>query len=295
MIEYQTKEGDTMRIINISKTEFEKLRLLCTSLESDLYIYDKDIVLKKLDENLKDRFDNKIYTISELSKNKDIINIPELVIPESLLKVENEIMGFTMKYIQGPTLENILKSEEYTIKQKIEYLKQIGIILEKMKSVRNSTPIKNFYLNDMHEGNFILNKKTNKIHVIDLDSSKIGNNETGCAKYLTPLNKITTVPKYKKLEYPIFGGYFEIDENTDLYCYIIMVLNYIYGSNISKLYIKEYYDYLEYLLKLGISKELIDKLSYIYTNQDNENIYEYLDELIPYYEKTNRKVYENKM
>lgn len=295
MIEYQTKEGDTMRITNISKTEFEKLRLLCTSLESDLYIYDKDIVLKRLDENLKDRFDNKICTISELSKNKDIINIPELVIPESLVKVENEIMGFTMKYIQGPTLENILKSDEYSIKQKIEYLKQIGVILEKMKYVRKNTKVNNFYLNDMHEGNFILNKETNKIHVIDLDSSKIGLNKTVCAKYLTPLNKITAVPKYKKLEYPIFGGYFEINENTDLYCYIIMVLNYIYGSNISKLYIKEYYDYLEYLLKLGISKELIDKLSYIYTNQDNENIYEYLDEFILYYEKTNRKVYENKI
>lgn len=283
-----------MKIIDITNEKFDSLKLLekGLSLESELYMFDENTILKRIYKDFKEQYDNKLYTLKELNKNIKIINIPELIIPDSLVKIDSEVIGFLIPYIEGNTLEEVLKSNSYTIKQKIECLKQVGIILEQMQKVRKNTKVNNFYLNDIHEGNFILNKNTNKINVIDLDSCKIGNNQVGCAKYLSPLSPIMSVPKYKKIENSI-GSIYEISENTDLYCYIIMVLNFIFNNNINKLYIKDYYNYLEYLISIGVSKELVDKLSYIYMDKDNENIYEYLDELIPCYGKTDEKVYEN--
>ena len=143
----------------------------------------------------------------------------ELIIPNSIVKFGNETIGFLVSYIEGNTLEQVLKSDNYTVKEKIEYLKQIGIILEKMEKIRNSTEVNNFYLNDIHEGNFILNEETNKINVIDLDSCKIGNNKEGYAKYLNPLSAISYIPKYITK-----NGEIKISYNTELYCYIIMVI-----------------------------------------------------------------------
>ena len=51
------------------------------------------------------------------------------------------------------------------------------------------------------------------------------------------------------------------------------------------------YVYLEYLSNLGVSKEFLDKVSYIYTGKDNENPYELLDILTPYIGITNYNTY----
>ena len=74
-------------------------------------------------------------------------------------------------------------------------------------------------------------------------------------------------------------GYVIADENSDLYCYTMMVLNYLYGSNITKLSLDEYYHYLEYLRTLGYSDKFIAALQTIVIPQKNENISQYLDEL----------------
>jgi len=71
-----------------------------------------------------------------------------------------------------------------------------------------------------------------------------------------------------------------------------MILNFIFGSNISWLSTKEFYDYLEYLKKIGVSQELIDKFAKIYLPEKNENPYEYLDELAYFYGRTHNNTYE---
>ena len=87
------------------------------------------------------------------------------------------------------------------------------------------------------------------------------------------------------------GGVYEVSENTEIYCYIVMIFKLFFGDNIGRISISEYFVYLEYLMKLGVSKELIDKLSYIYMNRSNENPYEYLEELLPYYGRTSKNVF----
>ncbi len=74
-----------------------------------------------------------------------------------------------------------------------------------------------------------------------------------------------------------FPGFIISDQNSDYYCYIIMVLNFLYKGNIRELTIDKFYTYLNYLRSLGLSYEILDRFSKIYEYVDNENIKDYLD------------------
>ena len=163
-----------------------------------------------------------------------------------------------------------------------------------MQQLRNYSKITDFYLNDVHESNFILNTETGKINAVDLDSAKIGHNLTFVSRYLTPFSELSNVSKYVPLscEDGTAGGFYKVDSNTEIYCYIVMIFNYFFGARICNLTVEEYFYYLDYLASLGISKELVDIFSYIYVNRENINPYEYLDELIPYYGRTNHHTFE---
>lgn len=292
-----------MQIEKMTRRKFETLKPLdipdCVyNSEAQMYVIpgknkwnQKKTVLKRLYVDIGENFSNKLYTINELLDKKDIIGIEELVMPEALAAVELDIVGFTMPYISNINLQEIMNSNEFTIEQKIAYLKEIGSLLEKMRHVREHTSVKDFYLNDIHEHNFVLNKETGKINAVDLDSCKIGNNLTAAARYLTPMSQLPLISKYVQLTRSV-GGVYEVNENTEIYCYIVMIFNLIYGSNIGKMPIQDFYVYLEYLSKIGVSREFLDKISYIYTGKSNENPYEYLDELSYFYGRTHKNVFE---
>ena len=55
--------------------------------------------------------------------------------------------------------------------KKIYYLKKIGELLHQLEQIRKYTPFNDFYLNDIHESNFIVNpyKKTITAVVFDMD------------------------------------------------------------------------------------------------------------------------------
>ena len=72
----------------------------------------------------------------------------------------------------------------------------------------------------------------------------------------------------------------------------MIILNYLYGEDISKFSLQEFYEYLEYLKTIGLSLELISYFEKIASNSQNENPYELLDNLIPYIERSNHKVYK---
>ena len=82
------------------------------------------------------------------------------------------------------------------------------------------------------------------------------------------------------------------DLNSDLYCYNIMILNYLYQDNITKLDISEFYEYLNYLISINFPYELVDAFNKLFENTDNINPYELLD-LIPNNKgRAIKKVYE---
>lgn len=292
-----------MQILNMSRRRFETLKPLelpnsVFNTEAQMFIVPgknkwskKQSILKRLYVDTGETFSNKLYTIHELLDKKETIGVEELVMPESLAAVDSEIVGFTMPYVPNINFQVVMDSKEYTTEQKIAYLKEIGSLLDKLRRVREYTTVKDFYLNDIHENNFILNQTTGRINAVDLDSCKIGNNLTAAARYLTPISQLSLVSKYIPLERTV-GGVYEICENTEIYCYIVMIFNFLYGDNIGRMPIQDFYVYLEYLSKIGVSKEFLDKASYIYTGKNNENPYEYLDELKHFYGRAHKNVFE---
>ena len=306
-----------METISLTKKRFESL----TPYELPNYVYNTEgtlyvlpiknrwatafKLLKRLYLTNGKIFGNKLQTINSLIDNKEELAIDEIVFPEKIATVGGEIVGFTMPLIESINLSTALKSQEISNERKINYLKQIGEILAKMKLRRDYTSITDFYINDLHESNFIVDKN-DTVKVIDIDSCKINGNGIFNSKYLSRKSFISEVYKYGKNnecninpDYPYtyhkystdITGAFVPDENTDLYCYIIVILNFLYGDNIGNFTLQEFYDYLEYLQKIGINQELLSYFEKIATCSENENPYELLDCLIPYIGRSNYHVY----
>lgn len=252
-----------------------------THMESDLYVND-GYLYKKMNLGYSS-FDNKVNTINYLLDNKDIINIDELVLPIDIFYLNRDTGDIVIKekFINNINFRYVLTSSLYSFSEKIEYFKQIGLILDKMKNVRDNTNIKDFYLCDLYTDNFILNTDTNRINVIDMDSCKINGNNNCSSYYLFDNNVIDSVKKYKKKELSWFTEY-EINENTDILCYIIMLISFISGCDINKININEFNNYMDYLVNFGLSNQLVSILARIYSNDDNVNPYLLLDELNKY-------------
>lgn len=278
-----------MQTISISNKKFKELQeLFLTSSISNtegkiFLIKDKNNwntnykVLKRFYDNESPLFGNKLLTINILENSK--IDIDELVMPEKLVINNGKLIGYTMEYIDGINLKELFDDIKYDRLEMIKHLKEIGNILDKIRKLNNYNKNINFYLNDIHEANFILDK-SGHIKVVDIDSCKIGNNIPVVAKYLTPFSPIDELPeKYKRCNDTKIG-YIAPDFNSDLYCYNLMILNYLYKDNIQKLDIAEFYSYLNYLNNIGFPYELLDCFSTLYEYTDNTNPMELLD-LIP--------------
>lgn len=273
-----------MEVINLSSRSFKGLRTLelpntVYNTEGKIYIYeDKDKwnkrihLVKKLYINSGPIFSNKLATINSLVDYEGQIGIPEFVYPEKLLTVNREIVGFTMPYVPSTNLKEILSDSATPAEVKIKYLKDIGTILEKMEEVRKYADLDDFYLNDLHEGNFIVDRE-GTLRVIDLDSCKIAG-------------------KYKLSNFRCSGDIIP-NKDTDLYCYIITVLNTIFGRETHRLPLETFYDYLEYLREIGVSTELIDIISDIYSNKHNTNPRDLLDGLEPVFYKCHESVFKS--
>jgi len=278
-----------MEVYNISRKLYDSLIKYETNTyntEAELFIvpekrkWDNNrILLKRFYTVNGEYFSNKLYTVNSLINSKEKIDIEELVLPDKLAVYNSEIIGLTMKLINGVNLDYILANSNYTPEFKKELLIKIGHILNKLKKVRMYSEIKDFFIGDLHEGNFIYNFDTKDINVIDMDSCKINGNKPFPSKYLYGGEIIKKLPyKYRLTDNMYFSEYIP-DENTDYYCYIIMILNYLSGTKIEKMNYYEYYAYLDYLYSIGYNLELITIFEDIYSNKDNANPVDYLDAL----------------
>ena len=276
-----------MQIINMSKTKLNSLEPLIlpkdvTSTECELFKYNyygKEKLLKKLYRTNGIIFANKLYTIEALNSNKD--NIPSnFIVPEVLVSINKQIEAFTMKYIKGTNLSIILNEPTITYEEKINYLKSIGNILEQMKNIRKYTELKDFYIGNIHEDNFLVDTEKQEIFVADLDSCKIADNKSFPGRYLTTASLLRyNEIKYSLLDEPDRIADYKVTEETDIYCYIIMILNYLYDGRVDRLSIEEFYRFINYLDDIEVNKELIENFEKIVVGAPNVNPVNYLDTL----------------
>lgn len=274
-----------METIKVSSSKLNNNSLIrfpdsSSNSESDIYeisFNGKKKIVKRVSINSGQTFENKIRTVEKLNKLR--LMLPSsFCIPESLVCDDEELIGFMLPKVNGKVLSNYLNNKKVQTKDKIEILKQIGLTLEKIEVLRNRKIADNLFISDLHESNIIVNK--NKINIVDLDSCKIEDNLASPSKYLGIDSLASNIPnKYEISNYKYNKGYINPSEETDLYCYIIILLNYISGKNINLYSIEEYNDYMNYLESNGIDKELIYILSRIVTEDKNINPYELLDSL----------------
>lgn len=291
-----------MQIINMSKTKLNSLEPLIlpknvTSTECELFkypYYGKEKLLKKLHRTDGIIFANKLYTIEALNANKD--SMPSnFVLPESLVSINKKIEAFTMKYIKGINLSVILNNPDITYEEKIHYLKSIGRILEQMQNIRKYTNLNNFYLGDIHEDNFLVERDKQEIYIVDLDSCKIAGNKSFPGRYLTNSSLIKyNNTKYQTLSQTDDLADYKIDENTDIYCYIIIILNYLYDGRIDRLSLDKFYDFINYLEDIKVNIELIECFNKIVVGGNNINPCNYLDTLTPKQVAGARRLYKKK-
>lgn len=291
-----------MQIINMSKTKLNSLEPLIlpknvTSTECELFkcpYYGKEKLLKKLHRTDGIIFANKLYTIEALNANKD--SMPSnFVLPESLVSINKKIEAFTMKYIKGINLSVILNNPDITYEEKIHYLKSIGRILEQMQNIRKYTNLNNFYLGDIHEDNFLVERDKQEIYIVDLDSCKIAGNKSFPGRYLTNSSLIKyNNTKYQTLSQTDDLADYKIDENTDIYCYIIMILNYLYDGRVDRLSLDKFYDFINYLEDIKVNIELIECFNKIVVGGNNINPCNYLDTLTPKQVAGARRIYKKK-
>lgn len=250
-----------MKTISISKKAFKNLDLLdlpqeVLNTEGIIYQFSykrQDKILKKLYHCEGPVFANKLYTLEMLDYYKDYLPA-NFYIPDYLVSVSNRINAFTCPKCQGKTLQVILSDKNLDYNEKIFYLKQIGFILEKLKNIRKYTPLKDIYLNDIHSSNFMVEPINHEVSVIDLDSCKIADNKAFPSKFLIDDSLVSLIPsKYQKNNDQMPGtGLFIVDEETDLYCYSMLILNYLCGINVHRLSLEEYYEYLNYLESIRV-------------------------------------------
>lgn len=291
-----------MQIINMSKTKLNSLEPLIlpknvTSTECELFkypYYGKEKLLKKLHRTDGIIFANKLYTIEALNANKD--SMPSnFVLPESLVSINKKIEAFTMKYIKGINLSVILNNPDITYEEKIHYLKSIGRILEQMQNIRKYTNLNNFYLGDIHEDNFLVERDKQEIYIVDLDSCKIAGNKSFPGRYLTNSSLIKyNNTKYQTLSQTDDLADYKIDENTDIYCYIIRILNYLYDGRVDRLSLDKFYDFINYLEDIKVNIELIECFNKIVVGGNNINPCNYLDTLTPKQVAGARRLYKKK-
>ncbi len=161
-----------------------------------------------------------------------------------------------------------------------------------MADFRKKHPQSNWYLNDLHECNFMVDLNSDKMYVVDLDSCRIFGNHPFLSKYLSVFSPIIDYPNKYHSNILIFcGGDFVADENADLYSYAMLVIDFLYGYKINLASKEEYYKYLEYLKSIGAPQDLVDAWAKVYSNDNNINFAPLLDSLPYFYEQANQESY----
>lgn len=267
------KEGDYMENISFSEHELKKLPLLPLSnqivnTEAKLYIYkNKDhwqvnhSLLKIFYDNREVYIEKKVDVIQKLIQYRDDLQSIPLVLPTGTAAVKDQIAGYIMPYIENNVnLSLYLNNPNVSLYVKLQYLKQVYQILEnieKVKSLEN-----NFYLGDIHEGNFILDIADQKIKAVDMDSSYILKSAISPSKPLTFNQNLWNYPNKYPLD--IDTDYHIPNHNTTILSFIYMLLNTLSNDKSYNWTIDKYYEYLNQLEKKGISHELLDSLYKVY-------------------------------
>lgn len=209
----------------------------------------------------------KIYTINMLNGSEKYNSIDELIIPDHIVVVDGKIAGFALPLIENhKNLGKMLNNEDIALEKKLPYIIQLGNLIDKVQRVHDESFRMQF--GDLNEFNFIIDKN-DIVKSVDLDSAYLGQDEPSNSAYYLLKNKYITAlkDKYKTTK----NGIIIPTDNSDLYCYNMIILNTLAKESVFKVDIPTYYMYLNHLKDVGIDKELVKIFERIYLPVNNRN------------------------
>ena len=264
-----------MKVINITKRQLRKMLPLNLSRsiinkEGKLYIRDykqkyghfQDL-LKIYNNQSESYIADKVAVITKLIATFESLDMPELVTPTSLVSLDGEISGFAMPFIEDNTnLALLLNNPKVTLSQKIKLLKEILNILIKVQDSHELDG--KFFLGDIHEANFIWDITEQTVRAVDMDSSYFSGGFISVSKVTTFNYLLEGFPNKYILDDE--SGKFIPNKDITSVSFIYMLLNVLSGCNDSHSWsYNEFYNYLSFLEKKGLSKELLDIIANLYT------------------------------
>lgn len=264
-----------MKVINITKRQLRKMLPLNLSRsiinkEGKLYIHDykqkyghfQDL-LKIYNNQSESYIADKVAVITKLIATFESLDMPELVTPTSLVSLDGEISGFAMPFIEDNTnLALLLNNPKVTLSQKIKLLKEILNILIKVQDSHELDG--KFFLGDIHEANFIWDITEQTVRAVDMDSSYFSGGFISVSKVTTFNYLLEGFPNKYILDDE--SGKFIPNKDITSVSFIYMLLNVLSGCNDSHHWsYNEFYNYLSFLEKKGLSKELLDIIANLYT------------------------------
>ena len=265
------------KILKIDRKDLKKFeKLLTTGCEGDFYFYDtpNERKLIKILRDLNNRYTRGgLENIKVLNQHINILakEFPELVLPEKLVIVDKELCGYTMQYIKGMPLNIYLQAPNISFKEKIYILKSIGIFLEKLSYFK--FPFGPIVLGDLHEENILVDED-GKIKIIDLNGIFLESNEIPNCKYLIADNGFY----FNKPKYIVdITGDVVPNQNTDILCYCMIIMNFITKSEFYKLRDYQINEYLKYMKIINFPIEFTSCIAKLYSRENNQNPYLYLD------------------
>lgn len=268
-----------MEIINLTQKELKKLipfHVEEPAINSDANFYyrkkDKNILYKIFRTNSSKLLSEKKQIIEELIAAKEEINIPELVLPENIITIDNGFKGITINKINGCNLSLFLSSKGCPIRVKIGLLKELGKLLQRIHQVN---PTLNLAFGDVHGDNFMCSGE--KLYAVDTDCMKIHHNKARASYYIRLNSWINEISKYELDD----SDFVDISKDTDIFCFIMMILDVIANEKIYLLTLDEYKRYLDYLNTLGFDTNLLNAFASVFNpNISNINPTIYLDSVI---------------
>lgn len=256
-----------MKEIRLTEEEFNELAPFHMEhvIHNESNIYDMpnnpDKLLKIYSLHDKDYLDEKKKDIDNLIKFSKEEKIPEIVIPIGLIYLDDLFIGELLPRVYGHTASLVIYNNEVSFNNKIKVFENIGKILYK---VQYSKPKFNACYSDVHLDNFMVSD--NKVLAIDSSSMKIYDSKGITNFYLYQLSTMD-IEKYELDE----EGTVIPDKNTDIYCFIMMILRFLSGSDLYILNVERYKEYLDKLVYNGFDEELINCFNSIY-EEDIDNI-----------------------
>lgn len=279
-----------MERLYFNSEQLDKISLMSVSgfnNEARIYRYE-DYVLKYFNIEI-DRYTKEMLLL-EFDKNRQdiVLNLPEIVMPEFLFYFKNIFRGYLMQFIEGRTLKSVLRDDSISFDKKRECLVKLGEFLEKIDNVRkNNSKLSTLYLNDLHANNVMVTPEGG-IRILETDSMRFNNVGNFSAYYLeVPYgSELLDLKNKYDIHYDSFllseGIEYEemrANRESDMYCYIMMILEFICGEDIHEKSYVNYKNNINSLLKKGLPVELFEIFMNIYSEQENVNPYKLLYKL----------------